>query len=273
MVAITEFKKRVELHLHTKYSPDDSEADVGAYLKKAAGDGQTAMAVTDFMSVGAFSEAASKKPEGLRLLFGLEFFMSDGGHAFHTTALAKNERGIHALASLSRGGAVYKSALFKLKDGLLIGSACDEGELYQGLLCGKTEWELKNMASFYDYIEVQPPDNFAFLIEQGRVSDKTALTVNIKKLVRLGAFTGVPVVAVGDVCFLDKGDVCKREVLLKVKGVSGAYARAPLYFRTTAEMLREFDFLGRDAAWEITVENPNRLASLCEKRLAAEGFA
>ena len=215
-------------------------------MEKAEEDSETKMAVTDFMSVGAFSEAAARKPAGFKILFGLEFPMRENGKEFHVTALAGNGQGLgtlHRISSVKEP--IGKAALALMRRGLFIGSACDEGELYQALLCGKGDEELVGLASFYDYIEVQPPENFEFLIEQGKIRDRKTLTQNVKKLVRLGTSVSVPVVAVGDVCFLNREDGRGREKLLKKKGIEGAYARAPLYFRTTREMLDEFSFLAR----------------------------
>ncbi|MDP4110254.1 MAG: PHP domain-containing protein [Bacillota bacterium] len=254
----------MELHLHTKYSAGDSVADVGEYIKKASEDCQSAMAITDFASVGAFSEAGLKKPEGFKLIYGLELPVLSGARVYHATLLSKNAAGREALYMLASETPAPKPALEKARDNLLLGSGCDEGELYSALLAGKPDEELINIAAFYDFIEVQPASNFEFLIEQGKITDINALVENVKKLVNIGKIAGKPVVSVGDVCFSDKEDAPRRESLLESLGVVGSYAKAPLYFRTTAEMLAEFRFLSDPTAWEITVVNTNKIASLCE---------
>ena len=264
---IEDFDRRVELHLHTAASKNDSVTGVREYLAKAVADCQRAMAVTDFESTGAFFDAANNRPDGFQLLYGMEFSMLCGKRIYHVTALAKEEAGLKNLSALASKKQVSKSSLSSLRSGLLIGSACDEGELYQALFCNQEEAALKTLASFYDYIEVQPPANFEFLVERGIVPGKPALVECTKKLIALGASMNIPVVAVGDVCFSDLEDMPLREALLMGQGMNGAYAKAPLYFRTTGEMLNDFSFLDAVTARSIVVINPNKIARLCKKEL------
>ena len=197
--------------------------------------------------------------------------------SYHVIILAKNQVGrvnLYRLISKShldyfaRQPRIPKSELSKYREGLIVGSACEAGELYQALLNEKSEEQIARIVNFYDYLEVQPIGNNRFMIESSRIrnvnSEEDIRNLN-RKIIELGEKFNKPVVATCDVHFLDPGDEVYRRIIMTGKGFSDADEQAPLYLHTTDEMLAEFEYLGSAKAREIVIENPNKIADRIER--------
>lgn len=195
---------------------------------------------------------------------------------YHAIILADSEVGrvnLYRLISLShltyfnRRPRIPKSEVEKYRDGLILGSACEAGELYQAILNGNTEEEIARLANYYDYLEIQPVGNNRFMIESQRLpqikSEQDIIDIN-KKIVALGEKFNKPVVATCDVHFLNPEDEVYRRIIMKGQGFDDADNQAPLFLRTTEEMLEEFKYLGEDKAYEVVVTNTRLIADLCE---------
>ncbi len=221
-----------------------------------------------------FADTAERYP-GIRSQKDLNRMLRGGsiGESWHIILLAKNRTGlvnlnrlvsISHLAYFRRQPHMPRHIIEKYREGLILGSACESGELFRAVLAGETPDRLKEIASFYDYLEVQPIGNNGFLLREDYVKSEEELRELNRVIVRLGEEMGKPVVATGDVHFLDPKDAVGRAVIQAGQGFGDADHQPPLYFKTTEEMLEEFAYLGPEKAREIVVENPRRIADSVE---------
>ena len=195
---------------------------------------------------------------------------------YHAIMLAANDVGrinLYKLVSMShltyyhKKPRIPKSEFVKHREGLLLGSACEGGEIYRAILGGRPKEDIIRLVKFYDYLEIQPLGNNDFLLRSDReaINSKEELADINRRIVSLGEMFKKPVVATGDVHFLDPEDEVYRRIIMAGKGFKDADEQAPLYLRTTEEMLDEFSYLGSEKAQEVVITNPNRIADMCEK--------
>jgi len=278
----TALEKRVELHLHTKMSSMDGVTSANDLVKLAAQWGHEAIAITDHGVVQAFPEAyEAGEKYGVKIIYGMEAYIFDDSlktntrvPTYHCLLLVKNLEGLKNLYKLvteshlnyfSRVPRIPKSLLARMRQGLLVGTACEAGELIRTYLNNRDKKVLQEIAAFYDFIEIQPRGNNQFLLRNGILSSEEELIQLNKDLYQLGKELDKPVVATGDVHFANPEDEVFRRILMAGKGFDDADHQAPLYFKTTEEMLKEFSYLGSQGAKEVVVDNPLEICRQIEK--------
>ncbi len=286
--------RRVELHCHTKMSDNDGFNEVSDIVSKAAYWGQPAVAITDHGVVQAFPDAAkeaakqAKKGREIKIIYGVEGYLypdedargEDGeidikkNRTFHIIILAKNQTGlknIYKLVSLSHIDYFYKrpriprSVLEAHREGLIIGSACEAGEVYQAIVRGADDEELERVASYYDYLEIQPLGNNRFMIDEGIAKDEDALIANNLRIIRIADKLGKLTVATTDSHYPTQEASIYRNIIMAGIGFRDTPSDS-LYLRTTDEMMAEFAYLG-DRAEEIVITNTNKIADMVEEVL------
>ena len=238
---------------------DDAQATAYIYLKMVK-----MLEERDIFDLDKLNEAGKLDDEAIKKL-----------HQYHCIILASSEQGrinLYRLISashlqyFSRFPKIPKSLVNKYREGLIIGSACEAGELFRAMVNGRSEAEIARIVSFYDYLEVQPIGNNRFMIEKDDyyVKNEEDLRDLNRRIIALGEKFSKPVVATCDVHFLNPEDEIYRRIIMAGKGFDDADNQAPLYLHTTEEMLHEFDYLGSDKAYEIVVENTNKILNMCE---------
>lgn len=276
-------EKRVELHLHTQMSNMDGVSSLKTLVSLAAQLGHSAIAITDHGVVQSFPQAYDLgKKLGIKIIYGMEAYIFDDSipenqkpKTYHCILLVKNMTGLLNLYKLTteshlryykRRPRIPKRLINYAREGLIIGSACEAGELMQYLIHHpEDEAGLEDLAQFYDYVEIQPVDNNAFMIRKDIVSSREDLQDLNRRLFSLGRKMGKPVVATCDVHFANAEDAIFRTILMAGKGFQDAEQQAPLYYRNTDEMLAEFAYLGEEDAYDVVVTAPNRIADQIEE--------
>lgn len=290
--------ERVELHCHSNYSRLDglgAPADIIAFAKDK---GMTAVAITDHGEVVAFPELAKKavyyqykrdvmkqiSEIDVKPIFGIEAYIVDEAFEkstpYHCTVLLKNVKGkkslYHMISQAEKNKDAGGRAVFSFRElcnnrkDLLIGSGCNVGLLYKAVISDKSDDEIAEIAKCFDFIEVQPYTNNQFLIQDAAYphirTEQDLIDINLKLIV-LGEKLGIPVVATGDVHYLEKEDLLSRKVLMDYRGLAEEDDESDdtdLYFRTTKEMLEAFSYLPEEKAEEIVITNTNKIADMCE---------
>jgi DNA polymerase-3 subunit alpha (Gram-positive type) len=275
-------EKRIELHLHTKMSSMDGVSSATDLIKLAANWGHEAIAITDHGVVQAFPEAyEAGKKHNIKIIYGMEAYIYDDSIKYsgkipnyHCLLLVKDNVGLKNLYRLvtqshlkyfSRVPRIPKSLLAQNRNGLFIGTACEAGELIRKYLENRHKHDvLKQIAEFYDFLEIQPTGNNEFLIRNGTFNSREDLILLNKYIYNLGRELDKPVIATGDVHFALPEDEVFRKILMAGKGFTDADQQGPLYLKTTEEMLEEFSYLGEKEAYKVVIENPKYLVSQIE---------
>ncbi|WP_094607569.1 DNA polymerase III PolC-type [Sporomusa silvacetica DSM 10669] len=263
--------RRIELHAHTRMSAMDAVVSAKNLVKTAAKWGHSAIAITDHGVVQAFPEAYEEAASvGIKVIYGMEGYLFDDdiNQARHIIILAQNNiglRNLYRLVSIShlrylhRTPRIPRMILDDYREGLLLGSACEAGELIHAMINGASQEELITIAKYYDYLEIQPTGNNEFLVRKGKIADEEGLRDINRKVCAIGAQLGKPVAATCDVHFLNPEDEVYRRILMAGRGYDDADRQPPLFFRTTDEMLAEFSYLGVAKAHEVVIEVPKRI--------------
>lgn len=300
-------EKRVELHLHTTMSEMDATHSAKELVNRAAMWGHKAIAVTDHGVVQALPEAyGAAKKAGIKLILGMEGYLVDDElypdfmnmklkefTRHHIILLVKEDnsmdesippeerkygrKNLYQLISHSNVKTykarplIPKSLLAQKREGILVGSACEQGELYQAIIHGKSQEEIEKIAQFYDYLEIQPNGNNSFMIRSDKElfeninSEQDLININ-RRIIDIADKQGKLVVATGDVHFLDEKDAKYRAIIMASKGFDDADQQAPLWFKTTDEMLADFEWAG-DRAKEFVIDNPNKIADMVQDNI------
>ena len=302
-------QKRVELHCHTNMSAKDAVSSAVDIINQAYKWGHKAIAITDHGVVQAYPAAAGavkkirKNGGDFKVIYGVEaYFVDDISEdistlnakqikRYHQIILVKNLAGLKNLYKLVSEAHLkdfkgrpltLKSKLNSLREGLIIGSACEQGELYSAVIDGKSDDELLKIAEYYDYLEIQPLGNNGFMVRESMLPDKKNEKTGVvipnrfkhvtsdevikdfnRKIVEIADKLGKPVVATGDVHFLKKNDDIIRKILMAGQGFTDFDNQAPLYLKTTTEMLEDFSYFG-DRAKEFVIDNPNMIADMVD---------
>lgn len=300
-------EKRVELHLHTSFSEMDAITSPTELVTRAAKWGHKAIAVTDHGVVQALPEAyAAAKRNGIKLILGMEGYLVDDEKypdfmnmklkefkRHHIILLVKEDTSLdesipkeerkygrknlyqlisHSNVKTFKGRPLIpKSLLAQKRAGIIVGSACEQGELYQAIVHGLPQEEIEKIASFYDYLEIQPNGNNAFMIRSDKElyeninSEQDLININ-RRIIDIADKQGKLVVATGDVHFIDPKDAKFRAIIMASKGFDDADMQPPLYFKTTNEMLEDFAWAG-DRAKEFVIDNPNKIADMVQDNI------
>ncbi|MDO5015377.1 MAG: PolC-type DNA polymerase III [Clostridia bacterium] len=305
--------KRVELHLHTNMSALDGMADVRDLVARASSYGHKAVAITDHGVTQSFPDAyQAGKDFGIKIIYGLEAYFFDNvvyedgerknltwdecltklkskdidvkQRTYHQIILVKDEKGLRNLYKLISYSHIYnfykkptilRSLLEEHREGLIIGSACEAGELYRAVFdrkmmqkAGKSESEIQKqtdkilkIASFYDYLEIQPIGNNFYMVQNNSLTVDELKDINME-IYEISKDLGLPCVATGDVHFLNKEDSKYRAIIMCGSKFLNYDDQPPLYFKTTTQMLKDFDYLGKDIAYEVVVENTQKISDM-----------
>lgn len=297
--------KRVELHAHTKMSSMDGLNEPADIVNQAAEWGQPAVAITDHGVVQAFPDAAKAakklrdKGKEIKIIYGMEGYVLDDeglkddegnidyksrptNHIILLAATQEGLKNIYKLVSYSHLNYFYKkprlpkSVIAENREGIIIGSACEAGEVYQAIYNQKSHEEIVKTAEFYDYLEIQPLINNKFLTEDrtegGKYPDRRQLTIEELKdinrqIVALGEELGKPVVATTDAHYDQATSAIYRNIIMAGQGYKDAENGQGLYLRTTDEMMEEFSYLGEETARKVVIENTNLIAGMVDELL------
>ena len=268
---------RVELHLHTKMSEKNALVAVKDIVNRVKDWGHSAVAITDHGVVQAFPEAQAYSLEKkVKILYGVEAYLietEDQKVPNHVIIFAKNMvglRNLYKMISISHLNyfdeypRLPRSVIEDHRDGILLGTACKSGELIQAIVHGATDEELQNIASFYDYLEIQPHENYKDFIKEGLLKTEEELKDINRRIVALGDTLQMKVVATGNVHYMDPEDKLYREIMLTASGVKDPKDKADQHMRTTDEMLEEFAYLGEDVAYQVVVTNTKAIEESIE---------
>lgn len=302
-------EKRVELHMHSNMSMLDAMTDAGKLVERAAKWGHRAVAITDHGVLQGYQSAfGAQQKTGIKVIYGVESYCYDDLYAgapkkwddivasmrakqtstYHQIVLVMNNVGLknlYGLVSRAHTDHFYKkptmlkSDLAAHREGLLIGTACQAGELYRAVLNDAPPERIQEIVDFYDYMEIQPVGNNGFLLRPSYVKDRATKEMRMmpprfdsetqlqdinRKILALADKAGKMTVATGDVHFLDPKDAQYRCIIQSSQGFRDPENQPPLYFKTTDEMLEEFSYLGPERAHEVVIDNPNRIADMTE---------